>query len=461
MSENKFVHPFNPCILVVAFLLLVIPSGFASTPDMDAWRFYRKIMDQLTVKYQLKGDVNKAIAIQKEAKTPIPAGELPERIAAAGKELIAFLEAEGNTYAVSRLLAQINQYLQPSKQVEAAVVKPSVLQRAEIQQVETSKLVYQQTPTQAAKKPTFTPPSVTPSPYISSKALIPAISTVPDPTNDKPAKTINLTPFEPNPLKNISQEKVTLNFQDVEISDIVRLLANKAGLNMVSRNQIRGQTTVNFENIPVGIALDSILRTNSYSYDVVDGVLWIFRRGEEPIEARAFFLKNALAADILPIVENCLRQGATNQMGAASTPSPALQAPAVSRSATSELNSSTNSPLSAESSASPAAPVFAPTPSPVSYAPVESGVSPTMPSSLWNVQVDDRSNSLIVTASRIKLNEVARLIEVLDISGVNKRQEERIFVLKYVDRATLESAIKMVIPRFDPARQIIGVKRSD
>ncbi len=75
--------------------------------------------------------------------------------------------------------------------------------------------------------------------------------------------------------------------------------------------------------------------------------------------------------------------------------------------------------------------------------------------------MDDRSNSLIVTAARIKLDEIAALVAVFDVPMGSGQSSERIYKLKYIDRSTLEKAIKMVIPRFDTQKQLINVTRSD
>ncbi len=79
----------------------------------------------------------------------------------------------------------------------------------------------------------------------------------------------------------------------------------------------------------------------------------------------------------------------------------------------------------------------------------------------WSIQVDERSNSLIVTAPLSKLDEIARLVEVMDNRTVNARMEERIFKLRYIDRKTLESAIRMILPRFDVKTQMIDVTTDD
>jgi len=43
----------------------------------------------------------------------------------------------------------------------------------------------------------------------------------------------------------------------------------------------------------------------------------------------------------------------------------------------------------------------------------------------------------------------------------NRRMDEHIFKVKYIDQATLEKAIKMVLPRFSPEKQMFNIKRVD
>lgn len=143
-----------------------------------------------------------------------------------------------------------------------------------------------------------------PSQPLFPKKVQPGPVAVPDP--DQPVKAVSLAPKRDNALRDLSNIKVSLEFRDVQLADLVRLLANKANLNMVSKNPISGQTTVNFQDIPIGTALDTVLKTNGYSYEVRDGVVWVYRVGEEPLETRVFFLRHAMAYEILPLVENTI-----------------------------------------------------------------------------------------------------------------------------------------------------------
>lgn len=308
---------------------------------------------------------------------------------------------------------------------------------------------------------------------------------VPEP--DQPIKSVSLAPKRNNALRDLSTIRVTLEFRDVQLADLIRLLANKANLNMVSKDSITGQTTVNFQDIPIGTALDTVLKTNGYSYEVRDGVVWVYRAGEEPLETRVFFLRHAIAYEIMPLVENTLQQldsqpdetasllsaprpSAGSAMGAqpaapSAAPSAAAGGAASSGEAEAPAGGAAATP-GAGGGATPAA-AAAGTPGGGAAAQPAAGsgnttVAPRVSSSgRWSIQADERSNSLIVLAPRPKLDEIARLLEVFDVSMENRQMQERIFKLKYIDRNTLVKAIQMVLPRFDPDKQMLQVQRID
>ncbi len=121
-------------------------------------------------------------------------------------------------------------------------------------------------------------------------------------------KVVNLTRDETHKLDKLSTLKVYLTFKEAEIADIVQLLAEKAELNYVSKDPIVGKTSIKFNNIQVGTALDIILKNNGYSYRVKDDVLWVYKKDEEPLETRIFFVQNLEAADLFYVVRNCLAQ---------------------------------------------------------------------------------------------------------------------------------------------------------
>jgi hypothetical protein len=244
-----------------------------------------------------------------------------------------------------------------------------------------------------------------------------------------------------NRLKDLKSTIVNLNFKDANIADIVLMLAESGGFNIVSRNEIKGKTTITFNNIPVGTALDLILRTNNYTYQVREDVIWIFKRGEEPISTKVFFVRNINVDEILPTIKRALSQenGDTSnsqneQYGGSSG-----------------LETNPNSSAKTAESKEPNVPSESANTSSEKSQPLATG---------WSVYSDVPSNSLIVTASLVKLEEMARLLAVLDVGSVDYKLEERVFTLKYISRDSFIKTIKMIMTKFVDAKQIIDVKRN-
>jgi type IV pilus assembly protein PilQ len=56
-------------------------------------------------------------------------------------------------------------------------------------------------------------------------------------------------------------EKLSLNFQDIEVRAVLQLIADFTGLNMVTSDSVRGNLTLRLKNVPWDQALDIILKT--------------------------------------------------------------------------------------------------------------------------------------------------------------------------------------------------------
>jgi hypothetical protein len=252
---------------------------------------------------------------------------------------------------------------------------------------------------------------------------------VPNGTNGAPG--IIISRESANELKGLNSKIVNLNFKDANIADIVLMLADAGGLNIVSRNEIKGKTTITLSDIPVGTALDLILRTNDYTYQVRDDVIWIFKRGEEPISTKVFFIRNIDVDEVLPAIQRALGQ----EVG--------------------DTTTSENEQFGHSSAALAAA-----APKPLSLPGATTDDAAQAGGKEWSVYSDTPSNSLIVTASQSKLEEISRLLKVLDVGNTDYRLEERVFTLKYVDRESFVKTIKMTLPKFDAEKQIIDIKRN-
>lgn len=61
--------------------------------------------------------------------------------------------------------------------------------------------------------------------------------------------------------KSYKGEKLSLNFQDIEVRALLQLIADFTGMNMVASDAVRGNLTLRLKNVPWDQALDIILRT--------------------------------------------------------------------------------------------------------------------------------------------------------------------------------------------------------
>lgn len=61
--------------------------------------------------------------------------------------------------------------------------------------------------------------------------------------------------------KDFSGEKLSLNFQDIEVRAVLQLIADFTNLNMVTSDSVQGNVTLRLKNVPWDQALDIILKT--------------------------------------------------------------------------------------------------------------------------------------------------------------------------------------------------------
>jgi type IV pilus assembly protein PilQ len=70
-------------------------------------------------------------------------------------------------------------------------------------------------------------------------------------------------------------DRLSLNFQDIEVRSVLQLLADFTGLNMVVSDTVTGNVTLRLKNVPWDQAMDIILRTKGLSMRQTDNVVLI------------------------------------------------------------------------------------------------------------------------------------------------------------------------------------------
>jgi type IV pilus assembly protein PilQ len=72
-----------------------------------------------------------------------------------------------------------------------------------------------------------------------------------------------------------SGDRLSLNFQDIEVRAVLQLLADFTGLNLVASDTVRGSITLRLKNVPWDQALDIILKTKGLSMRQTGNVIMV------------------------------------------------------------------------------------------------------------------------------------------------------------------------------------------
>lgn len=100
-----------------------------------------------------------------------------------------------------------------------------------------------------------------------------------------------------------------LEIKEAEIKDVLRMLAEQFGLNIVISDKVSGKISVKFTNVSVDEAIDAIVTINGYAYTKKGSVIKVTTPEEVEREApitRVFVLNNAIAEELKPSLEKSL-----------------------------------------------------------------------------------------------------------------------------------------------------------
>ena len=97
------------------------------------------------------------------------------------------------------------------------------------------------------------------------------------------------------PYKRIEPGFFSINFKGAELVDVIRLLSEQHGLNLVLGEEVTGKITLRLKKVPLEKALDLILKANGYTWFIDDNVLLVKKAAGEithsaELETRIFQL---------------------------------------------------------------------------------------------------------------------------------------------------------------------------
>ncbi|MFV0276177.1 MAG: type IV pilus secretin PilQ, partial [Parahaliea sp.] len=179
---------------------------------------------------------------------------------------------------------------------------------------------------------------------------------------------------------NYVGERISLNFQDIEVRAVLQLIADFTELNLVASDTVAGRITLRLQNVPWDQALELVLKTKGLDKRQVGNVLMVAPAAEIAERERQEIEANKQIAELAPLHSEFIRIRYAN--------------------------------------ASEVVRLF--------EAGSEEGGS--LISERGSVVVDPRTNSLIVTETATKLADMRDLIELVDIPIRQVMIESRIVI---------------------------------
>ncbi len=114
-----------------------------------------------------------------------------------------------------------------------------------------------------------------------------------------------LTPSEKEQLERAkvvySGDRLSLNFQDIEVRAVLQLLADFTGLNLVASDTVRGNITLRLKNVPWDQALDIILKSKGLSMRQTGNVIMVAPTQEIAAQEKLELESQQQIAELAPL----------------------------------------------------------------------------------------------------------------------------------------------------------------
>jgi len=196
--------------------------------------------------------------------------------------------------------------------------------------------------------------------------------------------TIDVKPVSKERQEEIKREKfgyvgerLSLNFQNIEVRSVLQLIADFTGLNMVASDTVTGSLTLRLKNVPWDQALDIILKTKGLAMRQTGNVMLVAPAEEIAAREKLELESKKQVAELAPLHSEFIRINYAKAADLATL-----------------IKAKENSLLT----------------------------------SRGNVAIDERTNTLLVQDTAEKLTEIRRLITTLDVAVRQVLIESRIVI---------------------------------
>jgi type IV pilus assembly protein PilQ len=96
-------------------------------------------------------------------------------------------------------------------------------------------------------------------------------------------------------------ERLTLNFQDIDVRPVLQLLADTSGQNIVVSDSVKGRVTLRLQNVPWDQALDIVLRTKGLDMRRKNNVILVAPQAELAAQEKAELAAQKDIQDLAPL----------------------------------------------------------------------------------------------------------------------------------------------------------------
>ncbi len=183
--------------------------------------------------------------------------------------------------------------------------------------------------------------------------------------------------------KEYTGERLTLNFQDIDVRSVLQLLADTSGQNIVVSDSVTGNLTLRLQNVPWDQALDIVLRTKGLDKRRQDNVIIIGPTAELASREKAELAARKEVQDLSPVRTEFMQVNYAKVSDLAKLIKPTGGA------------STVNSMLSPRGT----------------------------------ISIDERTNTLLVQDTADKLSDIRRLVQTLDVPVKQVLIEARIVIV--------------------------------
>ncbi|WP_420825819.1 type IV pilus secretin PilQ [Thiocystis violacea] len=235
--------------------------------------------------------------------------------------------------------------------------------------------------------------------------------------------TLDFRPLTPAEKEDIARQKVvyegdrlSLNFQDIEVRAVLQVLADFTDLNLVASDSVQGNITLRLKNVPWDQALDIILKTKGLAMRQNGNVVMVAPAQELAAQEQLEMESNAKIEELAPLRTEFIQINYAK----ASEIAAVLKGTISLASAVKAITPSTSrSPgASGRSGSTPSLPDGA----------AGSGRVQGVMSPRGSVTFDDRTNTLIVQDTLANLEEIRRVIGLLDVPVRQVMIESRVVI---------------------------------